>query len=102
MKNEIYGSMYDLDEVKSKFSEDFLKLREIVNNHDPIGLIEIGCPIDEYDPEVKTIIVKLDLAKTEEDIHNLIFNEFTEWFGDMVKKENLSKMANDIYKWKNK
>ena len=58
----IKESINDLSLIKSKFGEDFLTLRKIINADDPIGLISVGCPDDEYDPEVKTIIVKLELA----------------------------------------
>lgn len=38
------------------YTPQFLELRKIVNRVDPIGLIEIDCPDDEYDPEVNDIL----------------------------------------------
>jgi hypothetical protein len=34
----------------------FLEVRAVLNHEDPIGLIAIGAPDDEYDPEVRRIV----------------------------------------------
>jgi hypothetical protein len=70
----------DKDSVKKAYGDKFNDLRTIINKHDPIGLISNGAPDDEYEPEVKTIIVQLDNKKTEQQIHDLVYQEFIRWF----------------------
>jgi hypothetical protein len=87
-----------------QFKSRFFELEEIINKHDPVMLIALGCPRNEYDPEVKTIIVQLDSINTVGDIQDLVYKEFHRWFGDMPvidKKESFQELAEDIYKWKN-
>ncbi len=43
-------------------------VRQCLNSHDPIGLIAIGCPEDEYDPEVPGVLSAIRNAK---DLHSL-------------------------------
>ena len=90
----------DRDSVKAEHTDKFIKLREIVNRHDPIGLIAIGTPEDEYEPEVMTIIVQLKNGMTEEQVHDLIYQEFMRWFNDesTVGPKNFYKeLAKDVY-----
>ena len=91
-----------LNTVKSAHGVQFGELRTIINMHDPIGLIEIGAPEDEYDPEVKTIIVQLENGMTVQQIHDLIYKEFLRWFGDKTTvgpKEVYVTLASDIHVW---
>lgn len=39
-----------------KYDDAFAAVREVINRHDPEGLIEIGAPEDEYDPEVADLV----------------------------------------------
>ena len=88
------------DSVKKVFGDKFLELRAIINKHDPIGLIAIPAPEDEYDSEVKTIIVQLDSNMTKDQIHDLVYNEFFRWLDDSAgKKEQYADLAQDIYNW---
>jgi hypothetical protein len=63
----------------------FLMLREAVSQMlretDPIGLIGCGAPLDEYDPEVGTILPRLRGATSASDIHRIVHEEFVRWFG---------------------
>lgn len=95
----------DLDSVKSKHGDEFMELRNIINRHDPIKLIAIGAPEDEYESEVKTIIVQLDSSMTVEQIHDLVYQEFLRWFDDestVGAKDAYQNLTNDIYGWKRK
>jgi len=52
---------------------------------DPLGLIAIGAPDDEYDPEVSTILPRLREAKAAVDVQRIVHEEFVRWFGaDLV------------------
>jgi hypothetical protein len=54
----------------------FLAVRAVVNREDPVGLIHLGAPEDEYDPEVADLI-KWRKAVTAEDVGAV----FVRWFG---------------------
>ncbi len=93
------------DSVKKEFGNKYLELRAIINKHDPIGLINTGAPEDEYEPEVKTIIVQLNDKQTKEQIHDLVYAEFLRWFDDESTarpKNTYDSLAVDIYNWRNK
>lgn len=54
----------------------FLAVRAVVNEVDPVGLIEMGAPDDEYDSEVE------DLIKWREPVTaDRVAEVFTKWFG---------------------
>ena len=93
----------NLDSIKSQYGDKFMELREIINKHDPIGLIEMGAPIDEYEPEVKTILVQINDKDSLDEIHSIVYNEFIRWFGDSSTtgpKESYFDLAKDINNWK--
>jgi hypothetical protein len=89
------------DSIKNQYGNKFFELRSLINNHDPIGLINMGCPEDEYEAEVKTIIVQLGNKQTENEILDLVYTEFERWFGDAGNKKNYLPLASDIFKWQN-
>jgi hypothetical protein len=47
---------------------------------DPIRLIAIGAPDDEYDPEVGTILPRLREATSAVDVQRIVHEEFVRWF----------------------
>jgi hypothetical protein len=51
---------------------------------DPIGLIADGAPVDEYEPEVGTILPRLKDAHDASDVEGILHEEFTRWFGPAV------------------
>lgn len=55
-----------------------------INEADPIGLLEIGAPADEYAPEVGTIVPRLASVERPEDVAPLLHEEFIRWFGDPI------------------
>ncbi|RKS74128.1 hypothetical protein CLV35_2629 [Motilibacter peucedani] len=57
--------------------ELFLAVRALVNSVDPVGLIALECPEDEYDPEVADLL-RLRPPVTPDDVHAI----FLRWFGE--------------------
>lgn len=54
----------------------FLAVRAVVNREDPVGLIAMGCPEDEYDSEIE------DLVKWRESVTpEAVAEVFLRWFG---------------------
>ena len=51
--------------------------------YNPIG-INFGCNSDEYEPEAKTIITRLNYAMSADDVLVIVYEEFYDWFGDEV------------------
>ena len=95
----------DIKLVRKEFgNKRFNELMSIVNKYDPMRILIMGSPLYEYDLEVASIIVQLDLCNTKEKIYRLVLGEFERWFYKM-KVEDLSlyeEMAEDIYDWKSK
>jgi hypothetical protein len=90
----------DLKDVKQSHADIFFSVREIINTHDPIGLIAIGAPEDEYDPEVKTIVFQLKNVYTIEQIQDLVYQEFMRWFNEksiVGERESYLEMAKDLH-----
>ena len=53
-----------------------------IKEADPIGLLEVGAPTDEYAPEIGTIVPRLASVERSEDVATLLHEEFIRWFGD--------------------
>jgi len=60
-----------------EMSAYFLSARTVVNREDPVGLLGMGAPEDEYDPEVREL-VKWRKAVTAEQVSAV----FLRWFGE--------------------
>lgn len=54
----------------------FLASRAVVNEVDPVGLIDMGAPDDEYDAEVEDLIMWRDPVTAER-----VAEVFIRWFG---------------------
>jgi hypothetical protein len=85
-----------------RYDDALIATREVVNSHDPIALLEIGAPDDEYDPEIADL-VRLVLA--EEPIQEAAVNDvWVRWFGEdysMVGSEQLSCLTADLVELQN-
>lgn len=64
-----------------KYNAAFLEVRQIINDIDPIGLIE-WCGPEEYDPEVADIVAKLKDCMSPEEAKEMVIQVFTKWFDD--------------------
>jgi hypothetical protein len=59
-----------------ELSAYFLAARTVVNREDPVGLLDMGAPEDEYEPEVRDLI-KWRKTVTAEQVSAV----FLRWFG---------------------
>ncbi len=57
-------------------------VREVVDRLDPIGLLALGCPADEYAPEIERIAQRLTTAKalSLETVQTILYETFAEFF----------------------
>ena len=54
---------------------------QAIDEADPIGLLEIGCPADEYSPEVRTVVPRVSKASGAAEVRRILHEEFVRWFG---------------------
>lgn len=58
----------------------FDDLLELLCRHDPVGLVEIGAPEDEYWPEVKDLLPRLREATSQEHLRQIVHSVFLKKF----------------------
>lgn len=71
----------DRKAARERYRELRHLVEDVLRRHDPIQLISIGAPRDEYDPEVGTILPRLKEASSLGDVQEVLHQEFTHWFG---------------------
>jgi hypothetical protein len=71
----------------------FLAARSVVNREDPVGLLEMGAPDDEYEAEVRDLI-RWRKAVTAEQVSAI----FLRWFGQSsaMSADMAARIADDI------
>lgn len=57
-------------------------LEDALASADPIRLIAMGAPDDEYDPEVETILPRLRSAGSAAEVRTVLHEEFVRWFDE--------------------
>jgi len=73
-------------------------IRQLINKHDPIALMNMDCPEDEYDPETESIAPKLKKCTTKDEVHEMVHLEFVEWFDESAgEKETYLLLAEDLW-----
>lgn len=66
---------------------NFNEIKRVINEWDPIGLLAMECPEDEYHPEIADIAKRLKEIHSVEEAARMIKQVFLEWFGEEVKLE---------------
>lgn len=79
--------------LKAQYRNLYSEVEEILFRHDPIG-INFEDNTDEYDPEVDTILPRLKTAHSEEDVLDIIHEEFCRWFDS----DTVGKKSHPVYK----
>ena len=57
------------------------KIEAILVKHDPVALVKIGAPLDEYSSEARLIFNHLDQSYSVEKIQSLVYEIFRQSFG---------------------
>ncbi len=89
-------------EIRKKEIKEYENLlnsiTEILSRHDPIG-ISFGEIDNEYEPEAKTILHKLDRYNSVEDVIKMVHQDFKSWFFPEIagEAENYQKIAEEIW-----
>ena len=67
--------------LKAAYGRLYSDVSRLLREADPLGLIAMGAPDDEYDPEVSTILPRLREANAVVDVQRIVHEEFVHWFG---------------------
>ncbi len=51
-------------------------------------LIKLGCPEDEYSPEIGSILNSLKTGQTKDEVKEIVFSTFGYWFGEDIAKRS--------------
>lgn len=86
----------------NEFQILFEEVRKISNTYDLMGLIQIGAPNDEYNPEISKILPLIDKSLNVGELATGIANVYNKMFDiDCLPSDELIlKMATDIFKLK--
>ncbi|MGQ0835165.1 MAG: hypothetical protein ACT4O5_09645 [Gammaproteobacteria bacterium] len=86
-------------EGKAHFKALRSAITRALNEADPVGLISGGAPLDEYSPEIGTILPRLKEASSEQLLRRIIHEEFARWFGADVagSEEKYAEVATRIW-----
>ncbi len=71
-------------------------IKEVVDKNDPMGLLSMGCPEDEYKPEIDRLSLRIREDMTKEEISTIIYNVFLDMFSQPIDKALCDKMAQEI------
>lgn len=71
--------------------------RKISNKYDLMGLISMGCPDDEYDPETDRLIPLIEKTDSIETIAEKIIKVYTDMFSESFEKnERVMNFAKEL------
>jgi hypothetical protein len=74
-------------EVRDRYGKLFDEVSALLFRHDPIG-INFDTNADEYDPEARTILLRLSECGSEADVLRVVLEEFRRWFGDDIREDS--------------
>ena len=80
----------------------YREVRRISKTHDLMGLLKIGDPADEYDPETSLILPLIYRSQSADELAVGIANVYNKMFDTDFNPSDewISKMAADIFKLK--
>ncbi|WP_339147161.1 MULTISPECIES: DUF1871 family protein [unclassified Sutcliffiella] len=75
----------------------YISVKEVIDEWDPIGLLSMGCPEDEYDPEIRDIVRLLCDIKSVNELAVGINKVFIKWFEEDLTIEKCYPVALKIW-----
>jgi len=75
----------------------YVLVKEVIDEWDPIGLLGMGCPDDEYDPEIGDIVRLLSNIKSVDELAGGINKVFIKWFDEDLTIEKTFPVALKIW-----
>jgi hypothetical protein len=83
--------------MKQEYRWLFEDVRSVLNRHDLMRLIAMGCPEDEYEPEVERILARLRDARGAGDVAVIVQDVFTELFDEHQDESEVASAAEDVW-----
>lgn len=71
-------------EIRHRIQRHHSAVRDAVNEMDPMGLLQLGVPEDEYDMEIRRIADNLGRCKSVAEVVLLVRATFEKYFGDIA------------------
>jgi hypothetical protein len=65
-------------------SQIYVLIKGAIDRADPIHLLKIGAPDDEYEPEIREIVSRVGDCMNLEDMQRLLHEVFTKWFDERI------------------
>jgi broad specificity phosphatase PhoE len=90
--------------LKAAYGALYTEVSRLMREADPIRLIAIGAPEDEYDVELRTILPRLREAKSADDVQRIVHEEFVHWFSAEIAgpAEQYAEVSKNIWEVWNK
>lgn len=84
--------------LKREYGELFEAMSATLFRHDPIS-INFGNNKDEYDSEAGTILPRLKVCRSAEEVREVVHEEFVRWFSpeDAGSEERYDQIAKEIW-----
>lgn len=80
-------------QLREAYANEYLIIKKIIDKWDPIGLLELGCPDDEYDSEIREVVSLSLHAKSVDDLAIGIRQVFIKWFDEYLSIEKCYPIA---------
>ncbi|MGH8064259.1 MAG: hypothetical protein ACRERE_03270 [Candidatus Entotheonellia bacterium] len=65
-------------------SQIYVLTKRAIDRADPIHLLKIGAPDDEYELEIREIVSRVGECMNLEDMQRLLHEVFTKWFDERI------------------
>lgn len=75
------------------------ELRDLTNEWDPIGLIRLGAPQDEYECVLGALIRLLERQATVQEVTGYLVKEFADHFGSPIEESSAVDFATRASSW---
>ncbi len=72
---------------------------QILNKHDPLKIIAMGAPLDEYIDEARDLTNLIGTAKDQEAMHMSVYTVFVSYFGVQMAgaRKDYQKISEELY-----
>lgn len=85
--------------LRQRYGNLLNEVAAIMFRHDTEGLAKFGCPDDEYMPEARRVLQKLETVKSVDHMRQLVSGVFAEMFEEALdaSREQLRALADEVY-----
>jgi hypothetical protein len=93
------------EKLIQSYGDLYTDVARIFRSLDPMQLIEMGAPDDEYDSEISTILPRFNEASSSSGMTRIVHEEFSHWFGrdlagEMSEYEKLSEALWKLHQYR--